>query len=138
MSPMQTPQTTDNGVAARKQRRIKKGDQKAGTAVDPRVFLGVSERLAELQEHPSGTRRRQNAYSDNPDSEADAHHQDSRENTHSTRAGGRESIERGGGVPTSARSGDGQRAGTGGVDGLLDLMSMDIGGEGGEGGTNGK
>lgn len=61
----------------RNQRRINKGDQKAGTAVDPTVFLGVEERLAELQQQQDGggvdgggTTMRYTPYSDNPDSGA--------------------------------------------------------------------
>lgn len=52
------------------QRRIDKGDQKAGTAVDPTVFLGVKERLEELEQGGGavGASANYRPYSDNPDS----------------------------------------------------------------------
>ncbi|CAN0236432.1 unnamed protein product, partial [Ectocarpus sp. 4 AP-2014] len=51
-------------------RRIDKGDQKAGTAVDPTVFLGVEERLEELEQGGGGGGGNPSyrPYSDNPDS----------------------------------------------------------------------
>lgn len=58
-------------ITIRHQRRIDKGDQKAGTAVDPTVFLGVEERLEGLGQGGGGGGVNANyrPYSDdNPDS----------------------------------------------------------------------
>lgn len=91
------------------QRRIGKGDEKAGTAVDPRVFLGVEERLAELQQ--TGQHQHE-PYSDDSN----------RARAMPVPRGTGIESGKGGGIPTKA----GDRDAEGGE--LLDFMSMDIGG----------
>ncbi|CAM9769544.1 unnamed protein product, partial [Laminaria digitata] len=49
------------------ERRISKGDDKAGTAIDPRVFLGVEDNLKELQQPVD---QHNQPYSDTPDKHA--------------------------------------------------------------------
>lgn len=74
------------------------------TALEPNVFEGVSDRMTEMRQQPSGMRSQ--PYRDDPNS-----------------LGGtdkRASITRGGGVPSS-----GEAEGAGGGD-LLDLISMDM------------
>ncbi|CAB1113702.1 unnamed protein product [Ectocarpus sp. CCAP 1310/34] len=97
-------------------RRIDKGDQKAGTAVDPTVFLGVEERLKELEQGggEGGGNASYRPYSDNPDSASQQ-----------LMVRAMPSPKRvGGGLPV-------QSEGAGGSGGdILDLMSMDIGGDG--------
>ncbi|CAM9935322.1 unnamed protein product, partial [Ectocarpus sp. 12 AP-2014] len=96
-------------------RRIDKGDQKVGTAVDPTVFLGVEERLKELEQGGGGGggNASYRPYSDNPDSASQQ--QMVRAMPSPKRVGG--------GIPVQSEG-----AGGGGGD-ILDLMSMDIGGD---------
>lgn len=97
------------------QRRISKGDRKAGTAVDPRVFLGVAERLADLSQN-------RRAYSDN----ANASTARPMPLPRTARRGS--ATFRGGGVPTDGSGGSPEGGGEGAGGGeLLDLISMDMG-----------
>lgn len=99
------------------QRRINKGDQKAGMAVDPRVFLGVAERLAELRERGEYQRYRDDKTP--PSSTARAM---------PIPRGEVAGAGRGGGVPSTRAAGGGEG------EELVDFMSMDISGGGaGEG-----
>ncbi|CAM9806022.1 unnamed protein product [Scytosiphon promiscuus] len=113
------------------ERRINKGDQKAGTAVDPTVFLGIEERLSELQQHQEGDGGRggiggqRTPYSDNPGSSSSSPKpQMVRAMPSPKRVAGTDGAGDGrgggGGLPTKG----------GGGSELLDLMSMDIGGGG--------
>ena len=94
------------------QERIKLGDKKAGTALDPQVFKGVSDRLTTETQHQHDHARGQ-PYSDNPKNVDEPALADRR-------------ASKGGGVPTSGRKdaeGPGGAAGSGGI---LDIMSMDM------------
>lgn len=97
-----------------KQERIKMGDQKASTALEPNVFEGVSERMAEMRQQPGGMRSQ--PYRDDPNSVSGTEK--------------RVSITRGGGVPSSGEA-EGAGKTPGGGD-LLDLISMDMTGTSGE------
>eukprot|EP00904_Undaria_pinnatifida_P008617 jgi/Undpi1/4886/HiC_scaffold_19.g08238.m1 len=107
------------------ERRIKLGDEKAGTAIDPRVFLGVEEHLQELQQPVDAHNQ---PYSDTPDEYDSSRYSDpSRRGARGggMAAGGATGL--GGGMPTGAGAGENGAGGGGGAGDLLDLMSMDMG-----------
>lgn len=117
-----------------RQRRIASGDQKAGTAVDPKVFVEVSEHIAELKGRGS-----YRAYRDDQDAASESLINSASNSTarptpmpkYVSATEGRPecSSARGGGVPSP---GQGDRAGASGAgQELLDLMSMDMGMSGG-------